>query len=203
VESLSLEGTVSPEVPEGEDGQGGYLLRAFYTDKGAGNITSLTGEDFVALRNPFLDPQLSEVRKGVQLLTTPRVNFFMVGDQSYIGFRDIDLTGVKEITLYLGISERVGAKGASVDIRLDSPNGKLLGQTEKVTKSVEGGFRPPEGVSRKDWERQNAAKASVAFSEISGKHDIYFIFNNPEVKAEEILVSINEIEFKDRASPIK
>jgi cytochrome c len=197
VSSLSLDGKINPEVPEGDDGDGGYLLRAYYLDKGAGNIPSLAGEDFVALRNPFLDPQLSEVRKGVQLLTTPRISFFMVGDQSHIGFKDIDLTGVKEITLYMGISERVGARGASVEIRLDSPSGKLIGQTEKVTKSVEGGFRPPEGVSRKDWERQNAAKGSVAFSEISGKHDIYFVFKNPEVKSEEILVSINEIEFKN------
>lgn len=197
VSSLSLDGKINPEVPEGDDGDGGYLLRAYYLDKGAGNIPSLAGEDFVALRNPFLDPQLSEVRKGVQLLTTPRISFFMVGDQSHIGFKDIDLTGVKEITLYMGISERVGARGASVEIRLDSPSGKLIGQTEKVTKSVEGGFRPPEGVSRKDWERQNAAKGSVAFSEISGKHDIYFVFKNPDVKSEEILVSINEIEFKN------
>lgn len=197
VSSLPLEGKINPEVPEGEDGDGGYLLRAYYLDKGAGNIPSLDGEDFVALRNPFLDPQLSEIRKGVQLLTTPRVNFFMVGDQSYIGFKDIDLTGVKAIMLYLGVSERVGAKGASVDIRLDSPSGKLLGQTEMVTKAPEGGFRPPEGVSRKEWARQNSAKASANFSGISGKHDIYFVFNNPNAKAEEILVAINEIEFKN------
>lgn len=198
VSSLSLEGKINPEVPEGEDGDGGYLLRAYYLDKGAGNIPSLAGEDFVALRNPFLDPQLSEIRKGVQLLTTPRVNFFMVGDQSYIGFKDIDLTGVKEIKLYLGISERVGARGASVEARLDSPQGELIGQSEKVVKSEEGGFRPPEGVSRKEWARQNAAKASITFSEISGKHDIYFIFKNPDAKAEEVLVSINEIEFKNK-----
>jgi cytochrome c len=197
VSSLPLEGKINPEVPEGEDGDGGYLLRAYYLDKGAGNLPSLDGEDFVALRNPFLDPQLSEIRKGVQLLTTPRVNFFMVGDQSYIGFKDIDLTGVKAIMLYLGVSERVGAKGASVDIRLDSPTGKLLGQAEMVTKAPEGGFRPPEGVSRKEWARQNSAKASATFSGISGKHDIYFVFNNPNAKAEEILVAINEIEFKN------
>ena len=197
VASLPLEGKLNPTVPEGEDGAGGYLLKAYYADKGAGNISSLTGEDFVALRNPFLDPQLSEIRKGVQLLTTPRVNFFMVGDQSYIAFKDIDLTGVKGITLYLGISERVGAKGASVDIRLGSPSGESIGKTEKVTKSIEGGFRPPEGVSRKDWERQNAAKASIAISDRVGEYDIYFVFNNPDAKAEEILVAINEIEFKN------
>ena len=195
--SLPLEGSLNPEIPEGEDGQGGFLLRAYYADKGAGNITSLAGEDFVALRNPFLDPQLSEDRKGVQLLTTPSVNFFMVGDQSYIGFKDLDLTGIKEITLYLGISDRVGAKGASVEIRLDSPTGQVLGETEKVTSAPNAGFRPPAGVSRKEWMRQNSAKPTATLSAVDGKHDIYFIFKNTDAKSEEILVSVNEIEFKN------
>ncbi|WP_296698533.1 PQQ-dependent sugar dehydrogenase [Algoriphagus sp.] len=197
VSSLPLEGKLNPEVPEGEDGQGGYLLRAFYSDKGAENITSLTGEDIVALRNPFLDPQLSEVRKGVQLLTTPRVSFFMVGDQSYIGFKDLDMTGIKEITLYLGLSARVDAKGASVEVRLDSPTGKILGESEKVTEAPEGGFRPPAGVSPLEWRRQNSAKPTVSISEVTGKHDVYFVFKNSDVKGDGILASINEIEFKN------
>jgi cytochrome c len=197
VTSLPLEGKVSPEVPEGEDGQGGYLLRAYYSDKGAGNIQSLTGEDFVALRNPFLNPTLSEVRKGVQLLTTPSVNFFMMGDQSYIGFKDLDMTGVKEIMLYLGISARNNAKGASVEIRIDSPTGTVIGQTEKVTSAPAGGFRPPAGMSRLEWMRQNSAKPFAKISEVNGRHDIYFIFKNSDAKSEDILVSINEIEFKN------
>lgn len=197
VSSLPLEGSIKPEVPEGEDGQGSYLLRAYYSDKGSGNISSLSGVDFVALKNPFMNPQLSEVRKGVQLLTTPSVNFFMVGDQSYIGYKDIDMTGVKEIMLYLGISARVGAKGASVEIRLDSPTGQVIGETEKVTNAPEAGFRPPAGMTRTEWIRQISAKPSSIISEVSGKHDIYFIFKNPDAKSEEILVSINEIEFKN------
>ncbi|MBB6326483.1 cytochrome c [Algoriphagus iocasae] len=197
VTSLPLEGKVSPEVPEGEDGQGGYLLRAYYSDKGAGNIQSLTGEDFVALRNPFLNPTLSEVRKGVQLLTTPSINFFMMGDQSYIGFKDLDMTGVKEIMLYLGISARNNAKGASVEIRIDSPTGTVIGQTEKVTSAPAGGFRPPAGMSRLEWMRQNSAKPFAKISEVNGRHDIYFIFKNSDAKSEDILVSINEIEFKN------
>jgi cytochrome c len=197
VSSLPLEGKVYPEVPEGEDGEGGYLLRAYYSDKGSGNVTSLSGEDFVALRNPYLDPQLAEIRKGVQIETTPSFNFFMVGDQSYIGFKDIDMTGIKEIMLYLGMNDRDGAKGASVEIRLDSPTGKLIGQTDKVTEAPNGGFKPSAAVSRLEWRRQNSAKSLASLSAVSGKHDIYFVFKNPKAKAEEILVSVNEIQFKN------
>ncbi|EAZ81796.1 PQQ-dependent sugar dehydrogenase [Algoriphagus machipongonensis] len=199
VESLPLAGSVNAEVPEGEDGEGGYLLRAFYTDKGSGNTPSLTGEDYVALRNPFLDPQLSADRKGVQLLTTPRVSFSMIGDQSYFSFKDIDMTGIKEIMFYLGISDRVGAIGASVEVRLDSPTGELLGETEKVTKApAGGGFRPPEGMTMTEWRRQLSATPSTKISEVSGTHDIYFIFKNSEAAPDQVLVSVNEVEFKNK-----
>jgi cytochrome c len=197
VASLPLEGKLSPEIPEDEDGQGGYLLRAFYSDKGSGNIRSLVGEDFVALRNPFLDPILSEVRKGVQLSPKPNVNFFMVGDQSYIGFIDLDMTGIKEITFYIGINASDGAKGASVEVRLDSPTGKLLGKTEKVTEAPEGEFKLTKGASRADLRRRYSAKPSTAISAVTGKHDIYFVFKNPDARSEDILVSVNKIEFKN------
>jgi cytochrome c len=48
----------------------------------------------------------------------------MVGDQSHIGFKSIDLTGVQEINLYLYLSSRASAIGGSVKVRLESPTGK-------------------------------------------------------------------------------
>lgn len=192
IASLPLEGKLSPEVPEDEDGQGGYLLRAFYADKGAGNIISLTGEDFVALRNPLLDPNLSELRKGVQLSKEPTEEFLMIGDQSYIGFKGLDMTAIKAINLYLGVNSINEQVGASVEVRLDSPDGKLIGQTNKITKASN-----EVDSSSQETTRQNVAIASVSFSEILGKHDVYFVFKNPDAKPEEVLVAIQEIEFKN------
>lgn len=198
VASLPLSGKVTPVVPEGENGQGGYLLRASYADKGAGNVGSLSGVDYIALRNPFLDPQLSDIRKGVNLMTTPRVNFFMVGDQSHIGFKALDLTGVKQIDLYVEVSPRADAIGGSVEIRVGSPTGQLIGQSEAIVPKEAEFRRPPEGVNPVEWRRQNATKAQVVVNSTAGKQDVYFIFKNPKAKGEEILMSISEIEFRDK-----
>jgi cytochrome c len=198
VASLPLNGKVMPLVPEGENGQGGYLLRASYADKGAGNVSSLTGVDFVALRNPFLDPQLSDVRKGVNLMTTPNVNFFMVGDNSHIGFKSLDMTGVKQVDLYVTVSPRNDAIGGSVEVRAGSPTGELLGQSEQMVPKEAEFRRPPEGVNPVEWRRQNATKAQVILKPTSGKQDLYFIFKNANAKGEEILMSVSEIEFRDK-----
>lgn len=197
IASLPLTGKVNPVVPEGENGQGGYLLRASYADKGAGTISSLSGVDFVALRNPFLNPQLSEDRKGVQILTTPSINFFMKGDNSHIAIKQVDLTGIQQIDLLVGVNDRNGALGGSVEIHVGSPTGELLGQSQTVGKK-DMGFRPPAGVNPIQWRRENANRANVAIKPTQGLQDVYFVFKNPKAKGDEILMSISEIQFMNQ-----
>lgn len=197
VQSLPLTGSVKTTIPVGEDGQGSFLLHAAYTDKGNADIPSLFGSDYVALRNPYMDPQRAEIRKGVNLLTTPRVSFFMVGDQSHIGFKNLDLTGIKEIVVFAGISARVDAKGGSIEIRIDSPTGEVIGQTDPLVAKSEGGFRPPAGVDFNEWRRGNSSQGKVTLSEVTGKHDVYIIFKNPDAKAEDILMSVSEVYFSN------
>ncbi|MDF2157283.1 PQQ-dependent sugar dehydrogenase [Algoriphagus sp. CAU 1675] len=199
IPSLPLSGTVNPEIPEGENGEGSFLLRAAYSDKGSGAMGSLNGIDFVALKSPFINPQTSVERKGVQLLTTPSVNFMMVGDNSQFALKGIDLSGVEQIDVLSSITQRNGAIGGSVEIRLGSPTGELLGQSEKIGRKEGGGFRPPQGVSMIDWRRQNANRAVVKIKPASGQQDLYFIFKNPEATSDQILMSILEIEFKNKA----
>jgi len=196
IASLPLSGKAKAVVPEGENGQGSFLLRASYTDKGAGAISTLSGVDYVALRNPFLDPQLSVDRKGVTLMTTPSVSFMMIGNDSHIALKGIDLTGIQQIDVIANISQRNSAIGGSVEIRLGSPTGEILGQSEKIGR-VEMGFRPPQGTNMLDWRRQVAPRAKVAIKPVTGLQDIYLIFKNPEAKGEEVLMSIIEIEFKN------
>lgn len=197
VSPLALIGNIKPQVPEGEDGQGSFLLRAFYADKGAAQITSLTGEDYVALRNPFLDPQSAEIRKGVNLMTTPSINFFMEGDRSHIGFKSLDLTAVNEINLFVNVNPRNGAVGGIIEARLGSPDGELIGQSQKMEPLNQGFRRPPAGVNFIQWRRENTPQAKIKIKETSGLHDIFFIFINPEAGLEKILMSITEIQFSN------
>jgi cytochrome c len=122
----------------------------------------------------------------------------MVGDNSQFSMKQIDLTGVQQIDVLSSITERNGAIGGSVEIRLGSPTGQLLGQSEKIGRKAPAGFRPPQGVNPIDWRRQNASRAVVKIKPTTGLQDLYFIFKNPDAKGEEVLMSILEIEFKNK-----
>ncbi|MEQ8415537.1 MAG: PQQ-dependent sugar dehydrogenase [Imperialibacter sp.] len=204
VESLPLSGTVTPQVPEGEDGQGGYLLRASYADKGAGTVGPLSGDDFVALRNPSLDPQQSEIRKGVNLLTTPGTTFNMVGSGSYIGYKDIDLTGIKQIDLFVQASPRVSAAGGYVEVHLDSPTGTLLGTTNTVGQKNVGFGRPAPGEDMVTWRRKRNSQAQAKIQATEGIHDVYFVFKSDTAAPDQVLVQIAEILFlNEEAAPLE
>lgn len=195
---LPLSGSIKPEIPEGEDGQGGFLLRASYMDKGASQIASLSGVDYVALKNPFVDPQSAAIRKGVNLLTTPSINFFMVGDQSHVGFKSIDLSGVEAINLFVNVSPRNGAVGGYIEARLGSPDGQIIGQSQKMEPLNQGFRRPPAGVNIIQWRRENTPKAEIKINNTSGLQDVFFIFRNPDAGKEDILMSISEIQFSNK-----
>ena len=74
----------------------------------------------------------------------------------YIGFKDVDLTGVKNIDF------RIGSNGAraQLEIRVDDPNGNVIGRMD--IKSSGG------------WQTWNTQACSI--QETNGKHDIYFKF---------------------------
>jgi len=196
IPSLPLRGKVSTKIPEGEIGQGSFLLRAAYTDQGGSAIGSLNGIDFIVLKSPFVDPQTSIDRKGVQLLTTPNINFLVAGDQSHFALDGIDLTSITQIDVLAAINQRNGGIGGSVEVRIGSPQGELLGKSEKIGRKEGGGFRPPQGVNFIDWRRQNAIRASIKIKPTNGLQKIYFIFTNSEASTEQVLMSIQEIEFK-------
>lgn len=198
VEALPLAGSVTPVVPDGENGQGGYLLRASYTDKGTNGVAALSDDEFIALRNPYVDPQVSTIRSGVQLLTTPGTSFNMVGNGSYIGFEGVDMTGLKQIDLFVQARPRVGASGGTIEVRLDSPEGQLIGTTQSVVPKEVGFGRPPEGVDPLTWRRSRDTQAQARLQQVAGVHDVYFVFRNDEAIAEQILMQINEIHFMNQ-----
>jgi len=131
--SYPLKGTYQASVPAGEKPGGGFLLRAAYTDKGAGSIGGLSTESKITLRNPSVDPVTADEKKGTQLLITPSKSFFMTGSGSYLGFNDIDLSGVKQIEFYVMVTPSSGAIGGTIEVHLDAPDGKLIGQTTMLT----------------------------------------------------------------------
>lgn len=207
--AIPLAGRWTAKVPEGENGKGGYLLRAAYQDKGSGGAASLGGEYIVALRNPFVDPETADFKNGTDVTTTPNRSFNIVSNGAHIGFRNMDLSGIKKINLVVQAQPRVGAVGGVVEIRLDAPDGQLIGTTEQIVPK-EVSFRevmaklraeaagkpgPQPPIDMAAVRRLTATNAAVDIEAISGSHDLYFVFRNETAKPGQILVQVNEIGF--------
>ena len=211
-QEIPLSGTFTPTAPKGSRGQGGYLLRVAYTDKGTDQLAALSNEKIIALRNPKVNPESYDEAQGIQLLTTPRRSFNIAEHNAFLGFNNIDLTDIGEIAVGAEAPTRMEAAGGIIEVHLDSPEGTLLGSTEKIT-SVEIDYRAELRKMRAAWEKggkkgpepnfrtvrdQLRPKYSVSLPELEGKHDVYLVFKNPEAKKGQILMQMNEIEFKQK-----
>ena len=206
-ESIPTSGKYTMKVPEGDNGRGSYLLRVAYKDKGTPALGSLAAEKIIALRNPMLDPEKADMMQGTQLLTTPRRSFNIVGDNAHLGFKNIDLTGISQIDVLVFTPQRVDAAGGFVELRLGSPDGKLVGRSETIIpKEVD--FRA-EMAKMRESEKKNdqapvdyttlrkrlATKASVNVQGEEGTHDLYFVFKNSDAKPGQTLVQMEGINF--------
>jgi cytochrome c len=72
---------------------------------------------------------------------------------------------------------RGSSAGSIIEIRLDSPDGTLIGKTDFVNPTQRG---------------QNAAKIDIAATE--GMHTIYFVFVNDKAPATQTLLQLINIE---------
>ncbi|MCP9237788.1 PQQ-dependent sugar dehydrogenase [Lewinella sp. JB7] len=216
-QSVPLRGTYVTETPDGENGRGGYLLRAAYTDRGTGSLRPLTSEKIIALRNPVLDVEKHDVQRGTQLTTTPGRSFNVVEHEGYIGYRNLDLTGIERIVIHAEASERSGAAGGVIEVRLDAPDGPLVGTTETVT-SVEIDFGAEVGKLRAEWEAGGKKGPEPGYREVrekfrreytvllgdtAGRHDVYFVVKNPAAKTGQTLVQLQDIIFQPETQATK
>ena len=218
--SLPTAGTYTTKVPEGENGRGSYVLRAAYTDRGTKLLSPLMSENILHLRNPSLDPAKAEKSKGTQLLITPSKSFNLIGNDSYIGYTQLDLTDIKQIEVLAQATTRVGASGGVVEVRLGSPTGKLIGKTSTV-EVKDPSFGPPpaapaagtpaagtpaanaqrtQGQAATDpaaRARRGAQQAIAKIEATEGVHDVYFVFKNPNAQPNQIVMSVVSIQFQN------
>jgi cytochrome c len=214
--SLPAQGSYDTKIPAGQKSSGSYILRAAYKDQGTKTMQSLASEDVIVLRNNALNPELADKSKGTQLIITPGRSFSMVGNNSYIAYKNIDLNGVSEIELSAQAATRVGATGGVFEVRLDSPTGTLLGTSDKIEpREMRMGPPPaatpaanstttapaagtPAATPAAPPARPNMnSKLKVAIPANSGQHDVYLVFKNNTAKDTQIIMSLSgNVEFK-------
>jgi cytochrome c len=212
-QSLSVEGdfqTVAHEAHEAQEGGGrlssffspsfelgSYVLHASYTDKGSGEVPGLklTGDDVVLLRYPLLAPETADVFSENGISFTPSTNdpgFIFTGQGGYVGFRNIDLTGINRINI--GAITRfwhwTHFVGATVELRLGSPTGRLIGESYK---------RIPPASSEGDgpfFGDAGGKPIPVDVSEVNGIHDVYIVIYNSDAGKNDALIIMTGIEFE-------
>jgi cytochrome c len=182
VTSLPLKGSYPIKSVTDPKEKGSYFLRAAYRDRGNGIAPPITGEEVQILRHPVLDPEKADIKQGANLLMTPFKAMYMEGNNAYLGYNNIDLTRITHIIIAASASPRNSAAGGTIEIRLDSLSGQIIGQSV-----VE--------ISQK---RENK---TFAIPEIKGKHHVYFIFRNEKAISTQPMMQLTSIEFKSNPKP--
>ncbi len=228
VKTFPTKGSYTTAIPAGQKENGSFVLRASYKDRGTKLMPALASEQTIVLRHPFLDPELANKAKGTQKVMTPSKSFFVVGNDSYIGYDKIDFTNISQIDFLVMATTRVGAAGGIIEVHLDSPTGPIVGKTEMVEVKEPAPFRPPAATPAAPAQgnsanattqqqqrpanttapampdmnammRRGATKATVNVS-ASGTHDVYFVFKNEKALPTQILMQVLGAEFKSNTN---
>lgn len=170
---------VTPAAQHGKPAAPGtYIFKASYQDKGSGTQGSLESGEVLALRPAFQQAeQADSLSNGI-------INFRPFGgdtvllkelkNKSFIMYKHTDMTGIHAIAVGVGLGDGLNKfAGGRIEIRLDAPNGALLGKAD---------------IKAKNTARMEFAEINVPIKHISdGKfHDLYLVFRNDQVASDQI-----------------
>ena len=163
-------------VPAQQKKEGSYVLTASYTDRGNGIVGPLTGSTSIALRSPSVKAVSADKKQDIFEYEIPKLGLAAIGTKSgsYLMFNDIDLTGIQGLTpTVFAANDQVA--GGKLEVRLDSPTGTLLGESDVkmgTTGPVNIPFRQP----------------------VSGMHKLCLVFVNPGA-GQKPLFAVDKLQF--------
>jgi cytochrome c len=202
---LPLQGTYTPAIPEGDNGRGSVVVRAVYSDNGAGEYPALTSESMTILRSPKLGPQSADVQHEVTAgPTRGAAGAILPKHGSHIGFKRIDLTGIRSIELVAQAQARGGHAGGTIEIRTGSPTGPIIGRHElslggaqgpTATQVQEAGGAAAGGGQGRGGRggRGSGGGTIVPIKPAAGVQDLYFVFRNDKALAAQPLMTLSTI----------
>jgi len=214
-----VQGEFVEKVPGEDNGKGSFIIRAAYTDRGAGNLPSHTVDSVIILRSPRLSPlEAGRIEQGALRDQLDEYIFLTAKPNSFIAFEDVDLTGIRKISFRPNWHLYDIYPGGKIEVRLGSPDGTLIGSTvierEQFNTRYRGAFgglsnMTPEQARRarrypkideKKFFAPGSDKNSFTIPSVAeirptkGKADVYFVFKNDTVSSAESLFPLAEIE---------
>lgn len=234
--SLPLQGNYTVKLPEGDNSRGSVLIRAAYTDqpvtKGAKPVPAQTAEQLLILRSPQLDAASAPIVQGADIKAKGmgKGENVIPYANTHIGFRQLDLTGIKQLELGAAAQRREGSSGGTIEVHIDSPTGPLIGEKmvelapevdmAKLMAQMESGPAsatatasvPPAGGASAPTNKPSGPPAPrnpfsrppvfINLKPTEGMHDVYFVFKNAEAKSIQPLMTLSTIKFMDKVKEI-
>jgi len=157
--SLPTDGMLAFEEHKAQGNIGNYLLKAVYTDKGGEVVGPIKRQKTLKLRYPRLQ---AEDYDGYHNLSKRRpagtsyTHLDKVTPDSWFMFKEIDLTGIKKVTVRNG---SVADGNFTFQIRKGAPDGEVIGAAPL----------PFTDGSRTSW-----SETTVELQPTKGQHDLYF-----------------------------
>lgn len=182
---LPAKGSYVMSIPDGDKGEGVYVVRAAYQDKGNKGIPSISSEKIITLRNAKIPAGKAEVAENSMKYGTIVIASL---HGAYIGFKNIDLTGIEQIAFTAAAPQsQLNAAGGTIEVRLGSATGKLIG-TAKVDRSsgAQASMAPP--------------PITAKLEGVTGFHDVFLVFTNEQAASGQSLFVVSDLEFQTAAS---
>jgi cytochrome c len=182
--SLASKGSYTTRIEKGVNPGGVYLMRASYSDKGANGIPSAKSEQTFILRSAGVPAGEAEEFDGVQKFKLPELPFtFMIGQKhnAYISFKNIDMTGIDQITFAASAPGQYGMTGGMVEVRVDSPMGEVIGETQLITPTTAAQAAPTMAIAK--------------LKPVTGERNLYFIYKNERTAPGQSLFVLTMIQF--------
>ncbi|GAB3558252.1 ThuA domain-containing protein [Spirosoma fluminis] len=178
--ALPVKGSYTAKLPSGDKGKGVYIVRASYADKGAKGLPSLRAEKTFVLRNAVVDAHGFDTYDNVNKMSFGGNNLAIPSKSgAYMGIKQVDLNGVTAFKIMaVAPKPQLNAKGGKVEVRLDSPTGKLIGESPFLAASDKMDFKPAELMA--------PVKLPAGFD--NKPHDVYLVYVNPSEPSGSLMV---------------
>ena len=174
--SLPASGAVETNPLTFETQEGVYILSASYQDKGAGELPSIKRRELLVLRNPRVEAEAFDKKKGLRERAfgadRSQVVLTLHQQEAYLGLMEVDLRDLKQLTIHM--QQNAGMK---ISAKLDSLEGPQVGSLS---------IRPE---TSGKWESHR-----MAIEPRNGFHNLFLLFE-PELPSNGPRPLVDWVEF--------
>jgi cytochrome c len=148
-------------------------------------MPAIAKEKTIVLRSPNVVVASGDLSEGVSKQSVPELPVeITVASRpgASVALKQIDLAGVNAVVFTAVAPAQYQARGGNIEVRLDSPTGSLLGETEQIRPTTDPAAPP--------------SQLRAALRPTSGLHDVYLVFRNPDGKGDGFLFGVLTANFE-------